>query len=218
VDRRVARFKAAIADVIACEDLKPFEAVVASFQQDHDAGLNEIAAALALMAQRERPLHAASSSTARGKGREEPRRSDGPAPPPRPPRAQRPSAEDRVRYRIEVGARHGVAPKNIVGAIANEAGLDSEHIGPIDIQDEFSTVELPEGMPKDLFTHLKKVWVCGRRLNISVVGDRGAEASPRREGKASRDADGRGRATREPSKVKRKKKPKREKKGKPAKA
>jgi ATP-dependent RNA helicase DeaD len=74
-----------------------------------------------------------------------------------------------VRYRLEVGSAHGVQPKNIVGAIANEAGLDSEHIGPITICDEFSTVDLPDGMPKDLFKHLRQVWVCGRRLKLSVL-------------------------------------------------
>ena len=72
-----------------------------------------------------------------------------------------------LRYRIEVGETHGVEPKNIVGAIANEAGLDSEYIGSINIHEDFSTVDLPSGMPKEVFRHLKQVWICGRRLMIS---------------------------------------------------
>ena len=55
-----------------------------------------------------------------------------------------------IRYRIEVGRNDGVAPRNIVGAVANEAGIESEFIGPIKIYPHFSTVDLPEGMPKDV--------------------------------------------------------------------
>ena len=78
--------------------------------------------------------------------------------------------KDMRRYRLEVGQVHGVKPANIVGAIANEAELDSEYIGRIEIYDDHSTVDLPEGMPKELFKHLKKVRVSGQRLDISKVG------------------------------------------------
>jgi len=71
------------------------------------------------------------------------------------------------RFRIEVGLEHGVKPGNIVGAISNEAELDSEHIGRIIINDDHSTVDLPEGMPKELFKHLKGVWVSGQKMQIS---------------------------------------------------
>ena len=83
-------------------------------------------------------------------------------------------------FRVEVGHAHGVQPGNLVGAIANEAGLDSAHIGRIEIHDEFSTVELPEGMPKDIFKMLKKVWVSGRQLEISRMS--GAAGAPRKPG------------------------------------
>ena len=93
--------------------------------------------------------------------------------------ASRPGLEDRRKsredglpmesYRIEVGHVHGVQPGNIVGAIANEAGLDGKHIGHIDIRDDHSFVDLPEGMPKEIFRSLKKVRVCGAELRISRV-------------------------------------------------
>jgi ATP-dependent RNA helicase DeaD len=73
------------------------------------------------------------------------------------------------RFRIEVGNQHGVKPGNIVGAIANEAEIESEYIGRIEIFDDYSTVDLPEGMPKELFKHLKAVWVSGQRLQISKL-------------------------------------------------
>jgi ATP-dependent RNA helicase DeaD len=75
------------------------------------------------------------------------------------------------RYRIEVGYDHDVKPGNIVGAIANEADLESQYIGHIEIFDEFSTVDLPAGMPKETFDDLKKAWVCRRQLQIARLGD-----------------------------------------------
>jgi ATP-dependent RNA helicase DeaD len=72
-------------------------------------------------------------------------------------------------FRIEVGHVHGVKPGNIVGAIANEAGLESRFIGRIDIHDDFSVLDLPAEMPTDLLTHLKKVWVSGQQLQMRKV-------------------------------------------------
>ena len=75
-----------------------------------------------------------------------------------------------VSYRIEVGHRDGVAPREIVGAIANEAGLEGRFIGRIAIEDDHSLVDLPEGMPREIFQHLRGVFVRGKRLNISLAG------------------------------------------------
>ena len=74
-------------------------------------------------------------------------------------------------YRIEVGRSHQVQPGNIVGAIANEAGIGSESIGKIKIFDRFSTVDLPEGIPQDSLDTLKNVLVAGRKLRISRMDD-----------------------------------------------
>ncbi len=73
------------------------------------------------------------------------------------------------RFRIEVGHQHKVKPGNIVGAIANEADIDSKYIGRINIFEEYSLVDLPENMPKELLRELKKVRVAGQRLNISQL-------------------------------------------------
>jgi ATP-dependent RNA helicase DeaD len=62
-----------------------------------------------------------------------------------------------------------VKPGNIVGAIANEAGLEGRHIGHVDIHEDHSFVDLPEGMPKEIFRSLKKVRVVGRELQIAHV-------------------------------------------------
>ena len=75
------------------------------------------------------------------------------------------------RYRIEVGHDHQVKPGNIVGAIANEADIESKYIGRISIYDSHSIIDLPEGMPKELLYTLKKVWVAGQQLKISREDD-----------------------------------------------
>ncbi len=71
-------------------------------------------------------------------------------------------------YRVAVGTEHQVKPGNIVGAIANEAGIDAKHIGRIEIFDTYSLVDLPEGMPREILQHLKKVWVAGQELRITL--------------------------------------------------
>jgi ATP-dependent RNA helicase DeaD len=96
-----------------------------------------------------------------------PTREDGP-PKPRPPKfdAPRPPEPGMQTFWIGVGHAHQVKPGNIVGAIANEAGLESQHIGRINIRTNDSLVDLPEGMPADIMAHLKKVRVAGQPLQL----------------------------------------------------
>ena len=72
-------------------------------------------------------------------------------------------------FRIDVGRVHGVKPGNIVGAIANEAGLQSRFITALKINDDHSTVRLPKGMNKEVMQKLNKAWICGRQLNLKLV-------------------------------------------------
>ncbi|WP_374519152.1 DEAD/DEAH box helicase [Undibacterium squillarum] len=116
------------------------------------------------------------------------------AEPPRAPRAEKPARQKPAQtggvnmqtYRIEVGEADGATPRNIMGAIANEAGLDSSYIGRIELHEHFSTIELPGGMPKDLLNYLKKVWISGKQIKISLA-DGGSQheerAQPKRDKK-----------------------------------
>ena len=74
------------------------------------------------------------------------------------------------RFRAEVGRTHGMKPGNLVGAIINEAVLDPSYIGHIEIYDDYSTVDLPEGMGRELLNAMKKVRVCGQRLRLAREG------------------------------------------------
>ncbi len=81
-------------------------------------------------------------------------------------------------YQLAVGKMHDVTKSDIVGAIANEAGIDSKYIGKIKLYDDYTIVDLPEGMPKEIFKHLRKVWVRGQKLlieRLSAVGHAGPD-------------------------------------------
>jgi ATP-dependent RNA helicase DeaD len=80
-----------------------------------------------------------------------------------------------LTYRLEVGKNDSVEPSNIVGAIANEADISSQYIGQIILHDDYSTVDLPDGMPDEIFKTLKKARVRSKALNISV--DKGGDNS-----------------------------------------
>ena len=84
--------------------------------------------------------------------------------------------ENMQRYRIEVGRAHDIMPKNIVGAIANETGISSSQIGHIKLFDQFSTVDLPKDLSKEVFEHLQKTRVGGEAMKLSV--DKGAKKRP----------------------------------------
>ena len=81
-------------------------------------------------------------------------------------------------FRIEVGHDHGIKPANIVGAIANEAGLEAKYIGRIEIFDRYSLLDLPAGMPDEVFQQLSTVAIGANKLRISHSGVRPAEDRP----------------------------------------
>ena len=90
-------------------------------------------------------------------------------------------ANEMSTFRVEVGTQQGVEPKHLVGAITNEIGIASKHIGAIRIANDYSVIEMPAGMPDELLKHLKKVWLGGRQLDAAELGP----ATPQRQ-KASR--------------------------------
>jgi ATP-dependent RNA helicase DeaD len=187
-DRRVMQFTQQLSETIEAQDLSFFQDVISKYQESHDADPLEVAAALTYLVQKNRPLkpvvqhvreRPARKDREQGSRRDRNDRGD---------RSTRSSArrgnqphrseEGMQTYRVEVGRSHGVEVKNIVGAIANEAGIDSKDIGRISLQDDFSTIDLPEGMPKDLFQQLRKVWVGNKQLEISMVNNNDGSTAP----------------------------------------
>lgn len=184
-NKRIEQFKQSISDTLANEDLGLFASLIEQYQQDHNVPALEIASALARLVQGDTPLLLKNKPTPkadrnwdkdnRSDGRRDgrkPRRERGAdrergAERGRSPRRDAPPDKGMERFRIEVGHDHEVMPGNIVGAIANEAGIDAKHIGRITIFDDHSTVDLPSDMPDEIFNGLKKVWVVGQTLKIS---------------------------------------------------
>jgi ATP-dependent RNA helicase DeaD len=189
VNHRTDQFKKQLDEVRHTEKLGFFRELIQEYQTENDLEIEDIAAALAFLVQKEQPLQPKIQDEPaappqgqrgeRGERRERPER-DG-----RGERRERRGREesqeppvdlDMCRYRIEVGREHGVQPKNIVGAIANEISLDSEYIDNISIRDSFTILDLPDGMPKDVFEHLKTVRVCGRPLDITIDDGKSADS------------------------------------------
>ncbi len=194
-NKRVADFKAKVAEVLNAEGLEFFANIVSQIAEEQNVGAEEVAAALAMMAQENKPLQIAGEDPRpapaprdsrpgvfgereqrrprfedRG---ERPRfedRGERPRFEDRPPRSERPPrpapAGDMVRYRIDVGREHGVEVRDIVGAIANEAGIESRFIGRIGLYEESSTVELPAGMPAEAANALKRTRIRGVPINL----------------------------------------------------
>ena len=203
--KRIADFKQKITDTIAKGHLAFMRGIIEEYQSETEASAMDIAAAMANISQGDQTLLMAPEKKQpnkqrndsrdsleprnnRGRQRERAPRAERNDRGNRPERAERSPAGSRNAdlelFRIEVGREHGVEPSNIVGAIANEAGLDARNIGQISINDNHSIVELPMGMPKDVFGDLRKVWVCGQQLRISRDGE--APSGPVKDGRPPR--------------------------------
>ncbi|MGY4106084.1 DEAD/DEAH box helicase [Aeromonas encheleia] len=197
---RMTKFKERIRETMMGEELEIYVNLVNELIEEDSADPLELAAALAKLVQGDQPLLLDDSITEPASdraGREFERRDFGDRAPrdfadrgDRPARRM-PSLEPRPlkdnpdvemeRYRVDVGANHGVKPGQIVGAIANEANIESRFIGNIDIADDFSTVDLPKGMTADVLEVIKKARVCQRPLQISHYTEvpAGSNTAPR---------------------------------------
>jgi len=191
---RIQQFTDQLMKTMENPKLDKFRSLIEKLVTENELDITDVATALAFENQKDRPLFPRLDAIAtpslsrsdraprerdnrsRDKGRNE--RND------RRDRDDRPKREPRgsesrgnegrdpnvamVTYRLEVGHNDGISPSNIVGAIANEADISSQYIGEIKLHDEYSTVDLPEGMPSEMLTHLQKVRVCAKPMRISL--------------------------------------------------
>src|SRR6187399_38706 len=149
---RVVKFKEKITAAVMSGAGKEFQGMLEQVQSDGDIPAIEIAAALASMVQGSTPLFLAAKPES--EQQKAPPRIDGSVP--------------TQTYRIEVGHAHGVLPGNIVGAIANEAGIEGKNIGHIDNPEEQQYVDLP-GLPDEMMASLQDVRVRGEAIRIQRV-------------------------------------------------
>ena len=173
---RLTRFDDAITAALADQPtLDSFRDIINHYVAHHDVVESDVAAALAIVAQGDTPLLLPPEEPRRFREeRSNPRegRSFRDARPDRPERERRPRGTGRYApYRIEVGRRHRVEPRQIVGALANEGGLGREDFGHIDIRPDFSIVELPADLPRDTLDRLSATRISGKLIEIKP--DRG---------------------------------------------
>jgi ATP-dependent RNA helicase DeaD len=208
-EQRILKFKETVGNAVRSGEGKVFQPLIEQIEREQNLPAVELAAALASLLQGPapfllKPKPAAPEKTSPPQGlRDEPGNEkevdagEGePAPEPRAHHGSRKGPRLET-YRIEVGHAHGIQPGNIVGAIANEADIDGRYIGHIDIRDDHSFVDLPEGMPEETFEHLQSVRVRGVELRISRVDSKpgrserrprphGSPRAPKRKGMAPR--------------------------------
>ncbi|MBT3178347.1 MAG: DEAD/DEAH box helicase [Desulfobacula sp.] len=186
--KRMADFKQSITQTLASENLSVFQELIEEYAKEQEIPIAHVAAALAKLAHGDTPfLLPAQRNEKKTKfktaGNDRPERTAFSKEKHLSVKKKQSKQTEKTalrkdplvipletgmeRYRIEIGRNHGIQAGNIVGAISNEAGLDSKHIGHININQEFSLVDLPYGMPTNIFSLLKNTWVKSQKLNIS---------------------------------------------------
>ena len=194
MEKRREKFKAKISLQLEHHDLELYRELLEDLftaDQDHE----ELAAAMMMLLQEKQKLilppdpEIRSVRGERGKGRENPRSAE-----------RRGGREHRDNngvamdlYRIELGREDGVEVRHIVGAIANEGDISSRYIGHIKLHDKYSTIELPQGMPKHLVQHFaQKARVLSKPMQMSLLGPASSatNSSPYEDRKGSKGRDG----------------------------
>ncbi|HEY6933034.1 MAG TPA: DEAD/DEAH box helicase [Marmoricola sp.] len=158
---RVAKFTEAITGALGDSQLETFRELVLAYEREHDVPAVDVAAAIAVLAQDGEPLLLEESL-------------------PEKPAPRRRGSGDLVSWRIAVGRKHRVEPRQIVGALANEGGLDRADFGRIDIRSTFSLVELPADLGEDTLAALARTRVAG--VPIDLRRDRGGKTDRRTDG------------------------------------
>ncbi len=185
---RVARFTDSITTALGSAQLSFFRDLVSDYEQEQDVPAADIAAALAVLLQDDRPLllepepepvrvrEKPAGSWEKGKDRGRP--------PERPGRAR--SDVPMATYRIAVGKRHKVEPRQIVGAIANEGGLSRTDFGHIDIRADHSLVELPADLSTETFTALGRTRISGKLIGLTPLAQQPSRTQETRHEKKPR--------------------------------
>lgn len=176
-EQRVINFKQRITNTLENQELAIFEELILDYQKEHEIDAFKIASALALMSQGTEPLLLNEKEINQASFDENNKNkisvsihAD--------PLKDNPAIKMR-RYKVAVGHKDNIKPGNVLGAIANEAEISSEFIGAIQIFQDFTTVDLPDEMPKETIEILKKTRVFDKKLSIEELTEKNNTTSPR---------------------------------------
>lgn len=165
--QRVEKFRDSIGEALNAPGIDLFRRLIEDYERDNNVPLADIAAALAVQSRNGEEF--LMTEPPPEKRRERPVRDES-----GPRKARDRTRSDLATYRIAVGKRHKVMPGAIVGAIANEGGLNRSDFGHISIKPEYSLVELPADLPKDTLKKLERTRIQGVLINLEP--DRGPKA------------------------------------------
>ena len=197
-ERRVSAFKQKVLDAIEAGGLEEFRNLVESLVEEKGIPALDVAAAVTKLAQAGQPLFPADLPELKAVTLREERRKDredkfGNGP--REEREHSPRIENEngieegfERYYLGVGRRDHISPRDIVGAIAGESGMDSAEIGRIKLFDRFSTVELPEGLAPEIKLILEEMTIRGNPSRFRLMTDDKPFPKERESFKRNRDS------------------------------
>ncbi|MUL45996.1 DEAD/DEAH box helicase [Mycobacterium sp. CBMA293] len=172
--QRVAKFSDSITDALNAPGIELFRRLIEDYERDNNVPMGDVAAALAALTQGGEEFLMKEPPPEKRRERPDRDRDDRGDRGDRKPRSTR---EDLATYRIAVGKRHKVMPGAIVGAIANEGGLNRSDFGHISIRVDHSLVELPAKLSKDTLKKLESTRISGQLIHLELdkggSGDRG---------------------------------------------
>ena len=176
-EQRVNNFKQRITDTLDNQELAIFEELILDYQKGHEIDTFKIASALALMAQGAEPLLLNEKEINQTSFDEKNKNKISVS-------IHADTLKDHPkilmrRYKVAVGHKDKIKTGNVLGAIANEAEISSEFVGAIQIFQDFTTVDLPDEMPKETLQILKNIRVFDKKLNIEELNDSNNITSPR---------------------------------------
>ena len=176
-EQRVNNFKQRITDTLDNQELSIFEELILDYQKGHEIDAFKIASALALMAQGTEPLLLNEKEINQTSFDEKNKNKISVS-------IHADTLKDHPkilmrRYKVAVGHKDKIKTGNVLGAIANEAEISSEFVGAIQIFQDFTTVDLPDEMPKETLQILKNIRVFDKKLNIEELNDSNNITSPR---------------------------------------
>lgn len=207
---RIEQFKQSIIDCISSEDLSLYRNMLETLVTEQQLDPLDAGAALAFLNQGEKPLLLDTRSDAklnkpgattnhdeRKSKRSKSKIASGPIK----PLKDHPEVP-LIRYQMDVGYQHDVKPGQIVAAIANATDLSSDYIGQIEIYEDASTVDLPEGMPKAILKVLDKTRVASKAMRLRPIGTKAPEAGVQGKRRTNKDQDRKRSKTAKPRKRK----------------
>ncbi|TNC79842.1 MAG: ATP-dependent RNA helicase [Oleiphilus sp.] len=194
---RIEQFKQSIIDCVSSADLSQYKEMLETLITEQQLDPIDIGAALALLNQGDKPLLLDPRSDAKinrpgpsidREERQSSRNKSKIASGPIKPLKEHPEVP-LIRYQMDVGYQHNVKPGQIVAAIANATDLSSDYIGQIEIYEESSTVDLPEGMPKAILKVLDKTRVASKAMKLRPVGTKAVEPASKSKRRSPGDAE-----------------------------